>query len=91
MLIKRLSLSGLALMGAVAVCSAVWPAVAVVVADVFVSLLVMAAAVPAVLGGWRVRREVARQRELQALSVVHIAGLAPEPVVPTLAELRDSA
>ena len=88
MLISRMTLAGLAVMGATALCSAIWPAMAAVVADVFVSLLVTVMTVPAALGVRRVRAELAWRRELRAVGVVADAAA---PVVPTLAELRDSA
>ncbi len=90
-LIRRITLAGLAVMGVIALCSAVWPAVAVVVADVFVSLLVTVVAVPAVLGVRWVCSELGWRRELRALPAVDVAAPAPESVVPTLAELRESA
>jgi hypothetical protein len=89
MSIYRMVLTGLAAMGAVALCSAIWPAMAAVVADVFVSLLVTAVAVPATLGVRRVRAELAWRRELRTMPAVGADATAP--VVPTLVELRDSA
>jgi hypothetical protein len=89
--IYRMVLAGLATMAAAALCSAIWPAVAVVVADVFVSLLVAAGAVPAALGVRRVRSELAWRRELRTMPAAGGAADASAPVVPTLAELRDSA
>ena len=91
MSIYRMVLTGLAAMGAVALCSAIWPAMAAVVTDVFVSLLVAAATVPAALGVRRVRAELAWRRELRTMRAVAAAADAAAPVVPTLAELRDSA
>ena len=91
MLISRMMLAGLAVMGATALCSAIWPAMAAVVADVFVSLLVAAATVPAALGVRRVRAELAWRRELRTMRAVAAAADAAAPVVPTLVELRDSA
>ena len=91
MSIYRMVLTGLAAMGAVALCSAIWPAMAAVVADVFVSLLVAAATVPAALGVRRVRAELAWRRELRTMRAVAAAADAAAPVVPTLVELRDSA
>ena len=89
MLISRMTLAGLAVMGATALCSAIWPAMAAVVADVFVSLLVAAATVPAAHGVRRVRAELAWRRELRTMPAVGADATAP--VVPTLVELRDSA
>ena len=91
MSIYRMVLTGLAAMGAVALCSAIWPAMAAVVADVFVSLLVAAVTVPAAHGVRRVRAELAWRRELRTMRAVAAAADAAAPVVPTLAELRDSA
>ena len=91
MLISRMTLAGLAVMGATALCSAIWPAMAAVVADVFVSLLVAAATVPAAHGVRRVRAELAGRRELRTMRAVAVVADAAAPVAPTLAELRDSA
>jgi hypothetical protein len=90
-LISRITLAGLAVMGATALCSAIWPAMAAVVADVFVSLLVTVMTVPAALGVRRVHSELAGRRELRTMRAVATAADAAAPVVPTLAELRDSA
>jgi hypothetical protein len=84
-------IAGLAVMGATALCSAIWPAVAAVVADMLVSLLVAAVTVPAAHGVRRVRSELAWRRELRTMPTVDTAVDGPAPVVPTLAELRDSA
>jgi hypothetical protein len=86
-----MTLAGLAVMGATALCSAIWPAVAVVVADVFVSVLVTVMMVPTALGVRRVRSELAWRRALRTMPAVGNAADATGPVVPTLAELRDSA
>ncbi len=91
MLISRMTLAGLAVMAATALCSAIWPAMAAVVADVFVSLLVAAVTVPAAHGVRRVRAELAGRRELRTMRPVGVVADAAAPVVPTLAELRDSA
>ena len=91
MLISRITLAGLAVMGATALCSAIWPAMAAVVADVFVSLLVTVVTVPAALGVRRVRAELAWRRELRTMPPVDAAADAAAPVVPTLAQLRESA
>ena len=91
MSIYRMVLTGLAAMGAVALCSAIWPAMAAIVTAVFVSLLVTVMTVPAALGVRRVRAELAWRRELRAMPAVAAAADAAAPVVPTLAELRDSA
>jgi hypothetical protein len=90
-LISRMMIAGLAVMGATALCSAIWPAMAAVVADVFVSLLVAAVTVPAAHGVRRIRAELAWRRELRTLRAVGVVADAAAPVVPTLAELRDSA
>jgi hypothetical protein len=86
-----MTLAGLAVMGATALCSAIWPAMAAVVTAVFVSLLVAAVTVPAALGVRRVRAELAWRRELRAMRAVGVVADAAAPVVPTLVELRDSA
>ncbi len=91
MLIRRMTLSGLAVMGTVALCSAIWPAVAVVVADVFVSVLAGSMAVPAAVGVRLVQSELGRRRELRLMPAVEVTAPGSKPVVPTLAELRDSA
>jgi hypothetical protein len=87
--IYRMVLTGLATMGAVALCSAIWPTVAGVAADVFVSLLVMAVSVLAALGVRRIRSELAWRRELRTMPAV---GAGVDTMAPVaLAELRDSA
>ena len=90
MLISRMTLAGLAVMGATALCSAIWPAMAAVVAAAFVSLLVAAVTVPAAHGVRRVWAELAWRRELRTMRAVGVVADAAA-VVPTLTELRDSA
>ena len=89
MSIRPMVLAGLVVMGAVALCSAIWPAVAAIVAVVFMSLVGVAVAVPAALGVRWARGELAWRRELATMAPVDAAGSVP--VVPTLAELRESA
>lgn len=90
MSIYRMVLAGLTAMSAVALCSAIWPAVAAVIAGVFVFLLVVVVAVPTGLGIRWVRREVAWRRDLRAMPAGDLVADAAAPV-PTLAELRESA
>lgn len=84
-------LAGLTAMGAVALLSAIWPAVAGVVAGVFVSALAATALVPTVLALRWVRRELTWRRELRTMpaAAATVSGVAS--VEPTLAELRESA
>jgi hypothetical protein len=89
--IYRMVLAGLTTMSAVALCSAIWPAVAAVITDLFVFLLVVVVAVPTGLGVRWVQREVAWRRDLRATPAVTVPADATAPVAPTLAELRESA
>ncbi len=91
-LIRRITLAGLAVMGAVALLSAIWPAVAAAVAAVFVALLVLVGVVLAVVGVRRVRGELVWRRELRTMPTATGSGAYESGSgSPTLAELRDSA
>ena len=90
MSIYRMVLAGLTAMSVVALCSAIWPAVAMVITGVFVFLRVVVVAVPTGLGVRWVRREVAWRRDLRAMPAGDLIADAAAPV-PTLAELRESA
>ena len=91
MLISRMTLAGLAVMAAAALCSAIWPAVAAVVVGLFVSLVVVAVAVPAGFGARWARGELAWRRELRTMPAsAEAATYGPGPVVPSLAELRNA-
>ncbi len=91
MSIYRMVLAGLAVMGAVALLSAIWPGVAAVVTDVFVAVVATAAAGPLFLAVRRVRSELAWRREVRTMASVAEGVQGTEPAVPTLAELRESA
>ncbi len=91
MSIYRMVLTGLTVMGAVALLSAIWPAVAAVVTNVFVAVVVTAVAAPVVLVVRRVRSELTWRSELRTMASVAGGVHGTEPAVPTLAELRDSA
>lgn len=93
MAIGRVLVAGLLAMGAVALLSAIWPSVASVVGGVFIAVLGGGVLVPAVLGVRWVRGELAWRRELRAMPPAGAAA-APEgaaPVMPSLAELRETA
>ena len=90
--IRWMVLSGLGAMGAVALASAIWPNVAAVVSGLFVTVLLVMSAVPVALTGRWMRGELVWRRELRAMGPVSAEqAIAPEPVAPTLAELRESA
>jgi hypothetical protein len=90
-LIRRVTLMGLVVMGAAALCSVIWPVLAAVVANLFVTLLVGTVAVPAGLGVRWVRREVAWRHELRAMPPVPVVAGAGSAAEPTLTELRKPA
>ncbi len=89
--IYRMMLPGLATMAAVALFSAIWPVVAVVVTDVFVAVVATAVVPPVFLAVRRVRSELAWRRELRTMASVVEGVHGTEPAVPTLAEPRNSA
>lgn len=89
--IRRMALAGLAVMAAVAVATAIWPAVAGLVFGLLVMVLSAGTAVPVVLVVRWVRRELAWRRELRTMPPVNAATYVAAPVVPTLAPLRESA
>lgn len=91
MLMRRMVLSGLAVMAVVALCSAIWPAVAAVVAAMLVSLVVVSVAVPVLLGVRWARAELAWRGELATMPAVDAAAYGASSVAPSLAELRESA
>lgn len=89
---KRTVGAGLGLMAAATLGAAIWPTVAALVTALLVTVLCACGAVMATLGGRWARAELAWRRELRALGPVSAEqAVAPEPVVPTLAELRHSA
>lgn len=91
-LMRRIVGTGLGVMGAVTLGTAIWPAVASLVTGLLITALCAGGAVLATLSGRRVRTELAWRRELRAMGPVSAEqAVAPEPVVPTLAELRHSA
>ncbi|MGH3616308.1 MAG: hypothetical protein ACRDRK_27680 [Pseudonocardia sp.] len=77
-------------MVAVALATAIWPAVGAMVFGVLVAALSTVAAVLAALAV-RWVRGLAWRRELRAMPGVDTAPYGAAPVVPTLAELRQSA
>lgn len=87
---KRIVGAGLGLMGAVTLGAAIWPSVAGLVTGLLITALCAGGAVLATLGGRWVRTKLAGRRGLRAMGPAEQA-VAPEPVVPTLAELRHSA
>jgi hypothetical protein len=90
--IRRLVLAGLGAMGAAGIGSAISPSIAGVVSGLFVTVLVLTTAVPVTLAARWVRGELAWRRELRAMGPVSAEqAIVPEPVAPTLAELRESA
>lgn len=91
-LLRRIVGTGLGVMGAVTLGAAIWPAVAGLVSGLLLTVLCAGSGVVAALGGRWVRAELAWRRELRAMGPVSAEqAVAPEPVVPTLAELRHSA
>lgn len=92
-LMKLTTATGLGTMGAVALATAIWPALAGVVSGLLVTVLCAGAATLAVLGGRRVRGELAWRRELRAMPVCDTAWAyrPPAAAAPTLHELRESA
>jgi len=90
-LIKRLALAGLAVMAAVALGTAIWPAVAGVVFALLVTVLSAGIVVPAALAARWARGELAWRRELRTLPPVGLAMQDAVALAPTLAGLRESA
>lgn len=91
-LIGRMSLGGLAVMGAVALGTVIWPHIAAVVFGVLVTALSAVGAVPVGLAARWARGELACQRELRTMPALDVpAFYGPHAAVPTLHELRESA
>jgi hypothetical protein len=84
--------TGLAAMGTVAVASAIWPGVASTVFVVFVAVLALALLGPTLLGARWLHAQVSARRDLLGGAPVGSGRLVgPEPVLPTLAHLRETA
>lgn len=90
-LMKRIVGAGLATMGAVALTTAIWPAVAGLVSGLLLTVLCAGLAVLAVLGGRWVRAELAWRRELRTMPPIAAAPYEDAVGGPTLAGLRESA
>ena len=88
---KRIVGAGLGMMGAVALATAIWPAVAGLVTGLLVTVLCVGAGTLAVLGGRRVRAELAWRRELRTMPPLDAATYGDVAGGPTLAQLRESA
>jgi hypothetical protein len=89
-LIRRMALAGLAVMGGVALATAIWPDVAAVVFGLLVAALSVGTTVLAALAMRWVRGELAWRRELRAVPAVDAAAYGAAPVAPSFAELRQS-
>jgi len=88
--IGRMVLGGLAVMGAVAAATLIWPHVAAVVFSVLVTALGAVGAVPVAAGARWARGELASRWELRTMPALP-ASYAPPVAGPTLHELRESA
>ena len=91
LLARRILLSGLFVMAASALASALWPEVAAAVWFLFVVVLIGAATVSAALVVRWSRGELAWRRELRTMPPVENAAYGVAPAAPTLADLRRSA
>jgi hypothetical protein len=89
--VRRLVLTGLRVMGTVALSTAIWPAVAGLVTGLLVTVLCAAAGVLAVLGGRRVRTELVWRRELRTMAPLDGSTYEDTAARPTPARLRASA
>jgi Flp pilus assembly protein protease CpaA len=90
-LMKRTVGAGLGTMGAVALAAAIWPAVAGLVAGLLVTALCAGTGTLAVLGGRRVRAQLAWRRELRSMPPLDVSTYGDAVADPTLAQLRESA
>ena len=90
-LVKRTVGAGLGTMGAVGLVTAIWPAVAALVTGLLVTVLCVSAGALAVLGGRRVRAELAWRRELPTMPSLDTAPYGDATPGPTPALLRESA
>lgn len=91
LLARRIFVSGLLVMVASALTSALWPEVAAAVSVAFVVVLIGAAAVPAAPVVRWCRGELAWRRELRTMPPVDAATFGATPAAPTLADLRQTA
>lgn len=91
--VRRLVLTGLGVMGAVALAAAMWPAVAGLVTGLLIGVLCAAAGVAAVVGGRRVRAELVWRRELRTMPPLDGSPYENEDAAgrPSQARLRESA
>lgn len=89
----RVLLSGLGVMGAVALATALWPPVGTVVTILLVTVTVTVVAVPAASAVRWARRELADRRQLRTMVAAATAAAEPgaAPSTPMLVELRESA
>jgi hypothetical protein len=78
-------------MAVIALTTAIWPAVAVLVSGLLVTVLGAGASGLLVLGTRWVRGELAWRRELRTLPPVDAAPYGAAAPTPTFAELRESA
>jgi ABC-type long-subunit fatty acid transport system fused permease/ATPase subunit len=90
-LIRPMALGGLVVMACAAVATAIWPVVASVVFGVLVAVLSAVAGVLTGLALRWARAELAWRRELRTMPEGDGATSGSAAVVPTLAELRESA
>jgi heme/copper-type cytochrome/quinol oxidase subunit 2 len=89
---RNLALTGLALMGLVAIGTAISPGLAEVVSAVFATVFTLAVLAPTALVAWRLRAAFAARRQLREMASVEAPwAVGPEPDVPTLAQLRGTA
>ena len=89
-LMKRIVWAGLGTMGAVATAAAIWPAIAGVVAGLLVTVLCASGGLLVVLGGRRVRGELAWRRELRTMPPPDAAAYGDAAGSPTLVQLQES-
>ncbi len=90
-LMKRIVGAGMGTMGAVGLVTAIWPAVAGLVTGLLVVVLCAGTGTLAVVGGRRVRAELACRRELRTMPPLDTAPYGDATAGPTLAQLRESA
>ncbi len=86
-LMKRIGGAGMGTMGAVGLMTAIWPAVADVVAGLLVTVLGAGLVTLAVLSSRWARAELAWRREVHSMPPIDTTPYA----VPRLAQLRESA
>jgi len=89
--VRRVVPIGLTTMGVVALATAIWPAVAGLVSGLLVTVLCAGGGTLVVLGGRRVRVELAWRGELRAMPPLDASTYGDAVGGPTLAQLRESA